>query len=91
MRRSISNTAEFGDYHAGPRVVTSDTKDNMRAILKDIQSGSFAKTFTDDYKNDFKEFNELRQTQADHPIEEVGRKLRDMMPFVKNNAVDTQN
>lgn len=91
MRRSISNTAEFGDYATGPRIITEETKDNMREVLKDIQSGSFAKKFTDDYKNDFKDFNATRKEQAGHPIEEVGERLREMMPFVKENMVDTEN
>lgn len=91
MRRSISNTAEFGDYVSGPRVITPEVKDNMKAILNDIQDGSFAKRFTDDYKNGFKEFNQLRETEQGHNIESVGANLRDLMPFVKENAVDTNN
>ncbi len=91
MRRSISNTAEFGEYVSGPRIITSDTKENMQKILADIQDGSFAETFTDDYAEGFENFNHLRQEQAGHPIEEVGRQLREMMPFVKQNAVDTKN
>lgn len=91
MRKSISNTAEYGDYVSGPRVITSDVKENMQEVLKDIQSGEFAKEFTDDYKNGFENFKSLREKEQGHPIEEVGEKLRDMMPFVKENAVDTQN
>lgn len=91
MRRSISNTAEFGDYVTGPRIVTPETKENMRRVLADIQAGKFAKQFTDDYAKGFEEFNKMRQEQAGHPIEEVGRQLRDMMPFVRQNAVNTEN
>lgn len=91
MRRSISNTAEFGDYVTGPRIVTDETKESMKAILADIQAGNFAKQFTDDYANDFVNFNQMREEQAGHPIEEVGRRLRDMMPFVRQNAVNTEN
>lgn len=91
MRKSISNTAEFGDYVTGPRIVTSDTKAAMKEALSDIQSGKFAKRFTDDYKNGFSEFDDMRKEQRGHQIEEVGEKLRDMMPFVKENAVDTNN
>lgn len=91
MRRSISNTAEFGDYVSGPRVITPEVKDNMKVILNNIQDGSFAKRFTDDYKNGFKEFNQLRETEQGHNIESVGANLRDLMPFVKENAVDTNN
>lgn len=91
MRKSISNTAEYGDYVSGPRVITPEVKENMKGILKDIQAGDFAKEFTDDYKNDFTNFKSLREEQKGHQIEEVGAKLREMMPFVKENAVDTDN
>ncbi|MDR1567266.1 MAG: ketol-acid reductoisomerase [Streptococcaceae bacterium] len=86
MRKSISNTAEFGDYTAGPRVITAEVKENMRGILKDIQTGKFAKDFTDDYKAGFPKFKEYRKQAAGLQIEEVGAKLREMMPFV--NAKD---
>lgn len=91
MRKSISNTAEYGDYVSGPRVITPEVKENMKDILKDIQAGDFTKEFTDDYKNDFTNFKSLREEQKGHQIEEVGAKLREMMPFVKENAVDTDN
>ena len=91
MRQSISNTAEFGDYVTGPRIVTSETKDNMRAVLKDIQEGKFADKFVGDYQNNFVEFNKMRKEQKGHQIEEVGAKLREMMPFVKENMVNTEN
>lgn len=91
MRKSISNTAEFGDYTSGPRVITPDVKNNMQDVLADIQSGAFADRFTTDYKNGFKEFNALREKEQGHKVEEVGTKLRDMMPFVKENKVDTNN
>lgn len=91
MRKSISNTAEYGDYVSGPRVVTEDTKADMKAILEDIQSGKFAKEFRADYENGFKNFEAMREEQRGHQIEEVGETLREMMPFVKENAVDTDN
>jgi ketol-acid reductoisomerase len=91
MRKSCSNTAEFGDYVSGPRLITPDVKGRMKEVLNDIQDGSFAKRFTDDYDNGFKEFYALREKEQGHQIEEVGAKLRDMMPFVKENAVDTNN
>lgn len=91
MRRSVSNTAEYGDYVSGPRVIDAHVKENMKAVLADIQSGKFAKDFTDDYKNGFKNFEKMREEQNGHQIEAVGEKLRDMMPFVKENAVNTQN
>lgn len=84
MRQSISNTAEYGDYVSGPRVITEQTKTNMKAVLADIQNGSFAKGFVEDNKAGFPKFKEMRAKNAGHPIEEVGAKLRKMMPFVQN-------
>lgn len=82
MRHSISNTAEYGDYVSGPRVITEQTKANMKAVLTDIQNGKFAKGFVDDNKNGFKNFYAMREKNANHPIEAVGNELRKMMPFV---------
>lgn len=84
MRQSISNTAEYGDYVSGPRVIAEQTKANMKAVLADIQNGSFAKGFVEDNKAGFPKFKEMRAKNAGHPIEEVGAKLRKMMPFVQN-------
>ena len=84
MRQSISNTAEYGDYVSGPRVITEQTKANMKAVLADIQNGSFAKGFVEDNKAGFPKCKEMRAKNAGHPIEEVGAKLRKMMPFVQN-------
>ena len=84
MRQSISNTAEYGDYVSGPRVITEQTKANMKAVLADIQNSSFAKGFVEDNKAGFPKFKEMRAKNAGHPIEEVGAKLRKMMPFVQN-------
>lgn len=84
MRQSISNTAEYGDYVSGPRVITEQTKANMKTVLADIQNGSFAKGFVEDNKAGFPKFKEMRAKNAGHPIEEVGAKLRKMMPFVQN-------
>ena len=84
MRQSISNTAEYGDYVSGSRVITEQTKANMKAVLADIQNGSFAKGFVEDNKAGFPKFKEMRAKNADHPIEEVGAKLRKMRPFVQN-------
>ena len=78
MRQSISNTAEYGDYVSGPRVITEQTKANMKAVLADIQNGSFAKGFVEDNKAGFPKFKEMRAKNAGHPIEEVGAKLRKM-------------
>ena len=87
MRYSISNTAEFGDYVSGPRIITPDVKDNMKAVLEDIQNGNFSKQFIDDNKNNFESFYQLRKEQQGHQIEEVGRNLRNMMPFVKSKNI----
>ncbi|MBP1047694.1 ketol-acid reductoisomerase [Enterococcus sp. BWM-S5] len=85
MRNSISNTAEYGDYVSGPRVITEQAKANMKDVLTDIQNGNFAKGFVDDNKNGFKEFYKMREENAGHPIEKVGAELRKMMPFVSQN------
>lgn len=87
MRYSISNTAEFGDYVSGPRVITEETKANMKAVLKDIQSGAFSDRFIKDNQNQFEQFKALRQQQQNHPITEVGQSLREMMPFIKKKQI----
>ena len=78
-KRQISNTAEYGDYHAGPRVITADTKKAMEQILADIQSGKFADEFLADSKNGQKFLKEHREAAANHPIEPVGAELRNLM------------
>lgn len=83
MRDSISNTAEYGDYVSGPRVITSDVKDRMKEVLTDIQNGNFANGFIEDNAQDFKNFKAMRAERAGHPIETVGAELRKMMPFVQ--------
>ncbi len=92
MRHSISDTAEWGDYIAGPRIVTPDVKAAMRKLLDDIQDGSFAKRFIDDQNSGRKEFEKFRTQDREHPIEKVGAELRAAMPFldpvkVENGAV----
>ena len=82
MRNSISNTAEYGDYVSGPRVITDQAKAGMKEVLTDIQNGKFAQGFIDDNKNGFPEFKKMRKESAGHQIEEVGGELRKMMPFV---------
>ncbi|HDG5761319.1 TPA: ketol-acid reductoisomerase [Staphylococcus aureus] len=88
VRYSISNTAEFGDYVSGPRVITPDVKENMKAVLTDIQNGKFSNRFIEDNKNGFKEFYKLREEQHGHQIEKVGRELREMMPFIKSKSIE---
>lgn len=87
VRYSISNTAEYGDYVSGPRVITPDVNDNMKAVLKDIQNGNFANSFVKDNENGFEEFYKLREQQHGHEIEAVGRELRKMMPFIKSKSI----
>jgi ketol-acid reductoisomerase len=82
MRYSISDTAEYGDYTAGSRIVTAETKATMRQLLKEIQSGEFAKKWIDENENGCPNFKALREQDRNHPIEIVGAKLRDMMPFL---------
>ena len=89
MRYSISNTAEFGDYVSGPRVITPETKEEMKRILADIQSGKFVQDFMGGNKEGLTRLVQIREEQAKHPIEEVGAKLRAMMPWIgKNKLVD---
>jgi ketol-acid reductoisomerase len=85
MRWSISDTAEYGDYVSGPRVISPEVKENMQAVLKDIQNGAFAKRFIDDQDNGGKEFLELRKKNEEHPIEETGRELRALFAWSKSD------
>jgi ketol-acid reductoisomerase len=89
MRYSISNTAEYGDYVTGPRIVTEETKKEMKRVLEDIQSGRFVRDFVLENAAGQPSFKATRRRQAEHPIEEVGAKLRAMMPWIaKNRLVD---
>jgi ketol-acid reductoisomerase len=83
QRWSVSDTAEYGDYISGPRVLDDRVKDNMRAVLKDVQNGSFAARFIADQDAGAPEFKALRAKGEQHPIEQVGRDLRAMMSWVK--------
>ena len=87
MRYSISNTAEYGDYTRGPRIITEQTKAEMKKILKEIQSGQFAKEWMAENETGGKRFPEMRAQAAKHPIEEVGGKLREMMPWIKAHRI----
>lgn len=87
MRYSISNTAEYGDLTRGPRIITEQTRAEMKKILDEIQSGKFAREWMDENASGGKRFPELRAQSAKHPIEEVGAKLRDMMPWIKANKI----
>ena len=88
QRWSVSDTAEYGDYVSGPRVIDAHVKENMLAVLEDIKNGSFAQRFIDDQDNGAKEFKELRAKGEQHPIEETGRELRKLMSWVKSHDSD---
>jgi ketol-acid reductoisomerase len=87
MNYSISNTAEYGEYVTGPRIVTAETKAEMKRVLTDIQSGKFARDWMLENKVNQASFKATRARAAAHPIEEVGGKLRDMMPWIKEKAL----
>jgi ketol-acid reductoisomerase len=89
MRYSISNTAEYGDYVTGPRIITEETKKEMKRVLEDIQSGRFTRDWMLENKVGQPHFKATRRRNAEHPIEAVGTKLRAMMPWIaKNKLVD---
>ncbi|RHA38320.1 ketol-acid reductoisomerase [Cellulomonas rhizosphaerae] len=88
QRWSVSDTAEYGDYVSGPRVITPDVKANMQAVLADIQNGAFAERFINDQDAGAPEFKELRDKGQNHPIEPVGRELRKLFAWVKPSDSD---
>lgn len=88
QRWSISDTAEFGDYVSGPRVIDPSVKENMKAVLKDIQDGTFAQRFMDDQNNGAAEFQKLRKEQEGHPIEATGRELRKLFSWMEDTDSD---
>ena len=83
MRYSVSDTAEYGDYSRGPRVIDEQVKENMKAVLKEIQDGTFAREWIAENDEGRPRFNAMRQQDTKHPIEQVGQSLRDMMGFLK--------
>ena len=87
MRYSISNTAEYGDYTSGPRIITEETRAEMRRILADIQSGRFARDWVNECNAGQPSFKATRRRWAAHPIEEVGAKLRAMMPWLSEGKL----
>jgi len=90
MRYSISNNAEYGDFTRGPRIITEDTKNEMRRILKEIQTGAYAQEFLLENVTGATKLNAMRRIGRQHAIEVVGAKLREMMPWIKKNRlVDT--
>jgi ketol-acid reductoisomerase len=87
MNYSISNTAEYGEYVSGPRIVTDETRKEMRRVLADIQSGKFARDWMLENRVNQTSFKAMRAKLAKHPVEEVGEKLRAMMPWIKAKAL----
>ncbi|NCF32642.1 MAG: ketol-acid reductoisomerase, partial [Proteobacteria bacterium] len=87
MWYSVSNTAEYGGLTRGPRVVTDEAKVEMKRILKEIQTGNFAKEFVQEYQAGAPSIKAMRRITAEHPIEEVGEKLRAMMPWIQENRL----
>lgn len=87
MRYSISNTAEYGDYLVGPEVITKDTKETMKKVLKRIQSGEFTKQFIEDSKAGAPKLKGWRKESAAHQLEKTGERLRNLMPWIKKNRL----
>ncbi len=83
MRYSVSDTAEYGDYTAGPKIITEQVRENMRGILRDIQQGVWAKNWLLENQIGRPNFNAMRRQDANHPVEVVGKELRAMMPWLK--------
>jgi ketol-acid reductoisomerase len=88
MRWSVSDTAEYGDYVSGPRIIDARVKESMKSVLGDIQDGSFAERFIQDQDAGAPEFKALREAAERHPIEAVGRQLRELMSWVKSHDDD---
>ncbi len=87
MRYSISNTAEYGDYVTGPKIITKQTRAAMKGILKDIQTGKFAKAFRKECGKGKPWMNKMRKSEANTPIEKVGRDLRKMMKWINSKEI----
>jgi len=83
MRFSISETAKWGDVHVGPKIIDESVKKRMKAALKDIQNGKFARDWVNEYKGGYKKYNALLTKGAKHPIEKTGERLRGLMPWIK--------
>ena len=90
MRYSVSDTAEWGDYVSGERIVTAETKDTMRRILAEIQSGQFAEEWMDEYHSGLSRFRQRRQSEQTHQIEDVGLTLRRMMEFLDSKEIERE-
>src|SRR6185295_16001235 len=88
MRYSVSNTAEYGDYTRGPRIVTAETRQEMKRILTEIQEGKFAKEWIEEAKSGGKNFKAMKEKDKNHPVEVVGKKLRKLMSWINAKEVD---
>ena len=88
MRHSISNTAEYGDYVTGPKIITGETKDTMREVLGRIQRGEFAREFVAETESGYPNMKRWRTEMNEHPLEVVGKRLRDMMPFIEKKELE---
>jgi ketol-acid reductoisomerase len=87
MRFSISETAKWGDVSVGPKIIDAGVKKRMKAALKDIQSGKFAKGWVREYNSGYKRYNALLKAGEKHPVERVGQRLRALMPWMKKRSV----
>jgi len=87
MRFSISETAKWGDVSVGPKIIEAGVKKRMKAALKDIQSGKFAKGWVAEYNGGYKKYNALLKAGQKHDIERVGQRLRSLMPWMKKRSV----
>jgi ketol-acid reductoisomerase len=88
MRFSVSDTAEYGDYVSGPRIIDEHVRETMQSVLKEIQDGTFANRWIEENESGRQEFERLRSADRDHMIERVGARLRGQMPFL--NPVEVQ-
>ena len=91
MRYSISNTAEYGDMTRGPKVIGKDSREAMKNLLKDIQSGAFANEFLDEMETGCHKFNQLRKENADHLIEKVGQEIRSSFVWGNKDKIIDRN
>lgn len=87
MRYSVSNTAEYGDYTRGPRIITDETKAEMKRMLEEIRSGKFAQEWIDENRSGAKKFNAFREKEREHPVEDVGKELRRLMAWIDEKEV----
>jgi ketol-acid reductoisomerase len=87
MRFSISETAKWGDVSVGPKIIDAGVKKRMKAALKEIQNGKFAKEWVAEYKGGYKKYQQLLKDGEKHPIEKTGAKLRSLMPWIKKRDI----